>query len=130
MLISPNEIAKEIGEERLRIKNDKRALMEEICRYYKLDVKEMSIKNQGDFFKYIKLLNGGKNLKQLSEKHPQYKNLIRLNKLYGEIIKLNKKYKEAVKRVEDEPDTSVKSSQKEQAAEYHAANCASSYRII
>ena len=114
MLISPNEIAKEIGEERLRIKNDKRALMEEICRYYKLDVKEMSIKNQGDFFKYIKLLNGGKNLKQLSEKHPQYKNLIRLNKLYGEIIKLNKKYKEAVKRVEDETGYSVKSSQKEQ----------------
>ena len=64
MISSTNECVRIIEEERLQVKTEKRALIEEVCKYYKINSSNMLEKNKGDFFAYIKLLNKGKSLKQ------------------------------------------------------------------
>lgn len=103
MLMSPNENLRLIEQQRIDVKNKKRDLIEELCKYYRLDYNDMVNKGKGDFFTYIKLFNHGKNLKQLSPKHPQYKNLMELNGLFDEIVQLNKKIKSA-KNIDDDED--------------------------
>ncbi len=97
MEISVNEAARIIEQQRLKKKNEKRALITEICSYYELNPLAMMEKNKDDFFSHIRLINKGKKLKQLDKKHPQYKNLTRLSRIYEEIYDLNRKYKEAVR---------------------------------
>lgn len=103
MLMSPNENLRLIEQKRIDVKQKKRELIEEICKYYRLDYNDMVNKGKRDFFTYVKLFNQGKNLKQLNPKHPQYKNLVELNGLFDEIVQLNKKIKSA-KSIDDNED--------------------------
>ncbi len=93
MVVSQNETATIIEQERLQKKTERRDLIEEICKYYKLNASELENKNKEDFFGFIKLFNRGKGLKQLDKRHPQYDNLSRLSRVYDEISELNKQYK-------------------------------------
>lgn len=102
MPVTEDEKVTLIEQRRLDKKNERRVLIETICNYYKINPSEIMGKNKGDFFAYIKPFNKGRNLKQLSERHPQYENLTRLNKLYDEIAKINKEYREAVKGLNPE----------------------------
>lgn len=113
MVISTNEFVRIIEEERLRAKTEKRTLIEEICKYYKINPSEMFGKNKGDFFAYIKLLNKGKSLKQLDKRHPQYNNLVMLSRMYDKIGELNQDYREAVKKSKDDNGESVNESYRE-----------------
>ncbi len=103
MLMSPNENLRLIEQKRIDVKQKKRELIEEICKYYRLDYNDMVNKGKRDFFTYVKLFNQGKNLKQLNPKHPHYKNLVELNGLFDEIVQLNKKIKSA-KSIDDNED--------------------------
>lgn len=113
MVISTNEFVRIIEEERLRAKTEKRTLIEEICKYYKINPSEMFGKNKGDFFAYIKLLNKGKSLKRLDKRHPQYNNLVMLSRMYDKIGELNQDYREAVKKSKDDNGESVNESYRE-----------------
>ena len=54
MVATENEMAIVIEQERIRKKTEKRALIEEICKFYKLKASELVNKNKGDFRKYKK----------------------------------------------------------------------------
>lgn len=88
-----------ISQKRRGLKEKKRELIKSICEYYNLDPKEMSGKAKGDFFAFIRLLNRGKNLKQLNANHPQYDNLKELNRLYDEITFVNKEQSSLSKKI-------------------------------
>lgn len=113
MISSTNECVRIIEEERLQVKTEKRALIEEVCKYYKINSSNMLEKNKGDFFAYIKLLNKGKSLKQLDERHPQYNNFIMLCRMYDKIAELNHNYRYEIKKLKDDSGESVNGSYRE-----------------
>ncbi len=112
-LFADDEEVQMIERQRIDKKNEKRELIETICSFYKLNADGLLTKNKGDFFKYIKPFNNGKNLKQLSNRHPQHDNLVKLAKIYDEIGSLKRKYKETLKSKNEIISSTYKGDKKE-----------------
>lgn len=100
MVSSGAERLDAVESERLKLKQEKRDIIERLAKHYKFDEAEMSIKPKNEFFSYINLLERVKNYRQIPKTHPCYRDLVRLATVYDEILEANKKYKEVKKSIE------------------------------
>jgi len=106
LLDKEKELTDEWSKKRTELKNERKLLLEEVCKYYNLSYSDMINKSKSAVFGMFKLLNHNTKLESLSQRHPMYEQLKRLSILYDEILECNSKVNE-IQRKSKQVTTSV-----------------------
>lgn len=96
--ISAKERIAVLERDRASLKEERRIILEELCKYYSLDYNVMIHKTRDEVFNIFKLLNQNIPLQRLKKNHPKYLQLKQLSRLYAEIAKYNADIKRITKQ--------------------------------